>query len=107
MGNCTRCPELAIKYLDATGPFQVPFNNETQSRWKVRVLVEFRDENIANYMKIRMCDFEEQTPLQYITSMFFTTKDEVGLMMNIKYNKTVSRWDNERQSMQVTAINQI
>lgn len=87
-------PELAVQYIGNGGVFSMLVDRDGthDNRCKVLVRIIFRDEEIAEFMKLRLRDYSEEKPLS-LNSYFFVKDVEIAKdVLTIKYNDTMAKW---------------
>lgn len=87
-------PEMALQYDGDDGIVSVAVDNEGkhEDRYKIFIRLEFRHEPVTAYMKRRIRDCVEVSPLILRTHLFVRDKDQAKVFFDIKYKETQNLW---------------
>jgi hypothetical protein len=86
-------PELAIKYLGSSAAELQLGNGSYERRFKVDIQLEFRKEDVAQYMKRRLREYEDISPLVARTFIHVTSDENVKIYLDLKYQETIQYWN--------------
>lgn len=87
-------PEMALRYDGDDGEMSVVVDamGTRENRVKIFIFFEFRNESVASFMKHRIRDYEEHSPLGLRSFLFVKDKDRARMFFDIKYKETQSLW---------------
>jgi hypothetical protein len=95
-------PELAVKFESVSGQEDVPIGNDFARRWKINVIVVFRDEELAKFMsslfKVGTQQIQDN-PLRYQSFLYARNANDMQYFLEHKYNETTKLWENWAESM--------
>lgn len=87
-------PEMALQYDGDDGIVSVAIDHDgkQEERYKIFIRLEFRHEPVTAYMKRRIRDCVEVSPLILRTHLFVRDKDHAKVFFDIKYKETQNMW---------------
>jgi hypothetical protein len=88
-------PELAVKFDSVAGEEELEIRDKYEKRWRINVLIEFRDEDIAAtvsaYFKAGTQRIQND-PLKYKSFLYARDSNQMKYFLDCKYSDTTTKW---------------
>jgi hypothetical protein len=91
----TRIPELAVKFDSVAEEEEVPVADKYEKRWKINVLVEFRDQEVAETVSLYFKSGTQRVPnnpLIYQSFLYARNPENMKYFLDFKYDETTKLW---------------